>query len=63
MDDFAQISIEAFARDVAKRLRAVEKSLGSLQNQDGEYANHHRRLLGMYGAVKATVDEAARKSK
>ena len=51
-------SIAEFKREVLRRYGNVKGSLAALKNQDGLYAQEHRRMAAMYEAVLQVIDEA-----
>jgi hypothetical protein len=54
MGEVYEASVKSLASDLLARKKRVEKSLISLKNQDGWYADDHRRMLKLYNALIET---------
>lgn len=58
MSDLWNASIKSAKAELAAKRGRVERSLNSLQHQDSDYANDHRRLLRLYEKMARAMEEA-----
>lgn len=52
-------SIRALDAEICRRAVHVKKSLAALKNQDGLYADEHRRLIALFREILVVIRKAA----
>ena len=58
MSNMAKISIKDRRNEMVSAISSLNRSLGILKNQTGEYAKQHRVLIETYSKVVDVYDEA-----
>lgn len=51
-----EATIKAIRAENSKRIHEVERSLASLKNQTGEYANDHRRVIAVRREMAMVIE-------
>jgi hypothetical protein len=58
MSSIWDATIKVAKTELAAKRRRIEQSLNSLQHQDSDFANDHRRLLRLYEKMAQAMEEA-----